>query len=84
MTNTTVIYARIYERLLYIGITNNMFRRQKAHNEGKSRTTNRFNKTDRLKEIKFKEINNINYEKSFKQIPKYKKLKMISKWKRWY
>ena len=84
MNNTTYIYARIYERFLYIGITKNMQKRQKEHKEGNCRSTNRFNKCDKIKEIRYKEIDDSLYEKRFKHIPKFKKLKMITSWDRWY
>ena len=66
-----------------MGITTNMKRRQKQHSEGLSRTTNRYNKSYKLQEIRYKEIINLNDEMTFKKLSTRTKLNKSKNWVRW-
>lgn len=78
------IYVRIYEKTngvltTYTGITSNMERRQKQHELGMTRTTNRF-KNYKLINIKFTKLNNCVYEYTFKKYSIKKKINIIKTW----
>lgn len=89
------LYCRIYEKdgdnlIIYTGITTDMKRRQHEHNEGKSRTTNRFNKSFNFKEVFFRKFDSkyeaLKYEKYFKKLTnghKTKKVLHMNLFKRW-
>lgn len=68
---------------MYVGITSNMKRRQLEHKKGLSRTTNRFNKMGYVYQIRYKEIKDIKYEKTFKKYSQSKKFKISFNWDRW-
>lgn len=92
MNPPTYIYIRIYTDKnygvrIYTGITTTMKNRQQQHNKNLTRTTNRFNKAFKLKEIRYIELDTkayaIKYEKTFKNYTDSKKLKVSKNWMRW-
>ena len=83
MTLTTYIYLMIFNKNTYTEITNNLNRRFTEHNNGSTRTTNKFNKSQKLNEIRYKKINNKNYEKTFKHYTRTRKMKYSENWDRW-
>ncbi len=90
MTPPTYIYTIMYkDKLLkihfYTGITSNLDRRMTEHLLGITRTTNRFNKSYNIMEVRYREfdVNSVNdYEKVFKKYSRDKKLKITQMWKR--
>jgi len=90
-TQFTYIYARVYinklhtKRIIYSGITDDMYRRQKEHEDGKSITTNRYNKSYLLSEIRYKEYEIPRHviedlEKRFKRLKLNDKMDEITNW----
>jgi len=90
LTSLYYIYILIYKdkqkKTSYIGITNGLSRRFIEHIKGKVRTTNRFNKSYKLDEIRFnfigsKELAKLK-EKRMKHYSLKKKLIVSENWNR--
>lgn len=84
----TTVYIRIYsdsERYhTYVGITSDMKRRQKEHEVGLCRTTNRFNKSYRLVQIRYKVTNMAGImEQKLKKYNTSQRMKYSADWQRW-
>ena len=97
------LYFRIYQKEdgtlgTYTGITTDMKRRQKEHEMGLCKTTNRFDKSYKLKEIRYILINDLNpttiwtftnhsfalrLEGLIKRMRINKKLDFSDKWDKW-
>lgn len=82
------IYLRVYEKedntlITYTGITNDMKRRQQQHAKGNVTTTNRYNKTYSLKEIRYNSIIDLKTEQKFKLYSLSTKLSFSKNWSRW-
>jgi len=89
-----IIYLRIYKSyndrfIIYTGITRDMKRRQLEHLTGLCRTTNRYNKSYKLIEIRYKEYEELSFLMLEELENKFKKMKLIDKirisdlWERW-
>jgi len=88
------IYVRIYQDshdklVFYTGITEDMSRRQEQHDLGLCRTTNRYNKSYKLKEIKYKGYDEVTLvmlrelERKFKKLELKHKIEMTDYWEVW-